>query len=348
MQTALVLQGGGALGAYELGVLRRLASEPWFPPDVVTGVSVGAINAALLVGGRGNGLEALEATWRRLAMDLPACLSAEVQEMIASFGNPNFYFPRTDIPNAYHWTFLYYVDPLRRLLSEWIDFDKMHRHESPKLVLAAVDVQSGQNRTFANCPAAMALDSPTIRITGVEHILASGALPPSFPMVSIDGRKYWDGGVFSNTPMSEAINCFESKTPKLLIVVNLFRNAGRIPENWQDVGSRFSQILFSNKFTADLTLTGKYNDFVNMIAKIRDEYPGIDEKLSNDPGWRRLRQYDSIHAVVIGPSADEQAVMEGGHNFARGVLEQRADLGFRDADRVLSNDSAYRSLLSIC
>jgi len=345
METALVLQGGGALGAYELGVMRRLAKEPWFPPDIVTGVSIGAINAALLVGGRGDGLEALEEAWRRLAMDLPPFLPTEVKEAAADFGNPNFYFARTDVLNAYRWTFLYYVDPLQRLLSELIDFDKLNGLKAPKLVLTAVDVESGSDETFVNCQAAKALDPPTIGITTVEHILASGALPPSFPMATIDGRRYWDGGVFSNTPMSEAINCFGTKKPKLLVVVNLFRNAGGIPENWQEVGSRFLEILFSNKFTADLKLAQKYNDFVVMMAKIRREYPEMDRKLGDDPGWKRMRQYDKIHPLVIGPSADSREVMEGGHNFSRDVLKERADLGHHDAEKVLSNDDEYRTMV---
>jgi predicted acylesterase/phospholipase RssA len=355
METALVFQGGGALGAYELGVMQRLAKEPWFPPDVVTGVSIGAINAALLVGGRGVGLEALEEAWRRLAMDLPPYLPADVKEAAANFSNPSFYFARTDIANAYRWTYLYYVDPLQRLLSELIDFDKLNGQEASKLVLTAVDVGEGKLQTFANSQAARVLDAtdgteapatPTTRITSVEHVLASGALPPSFPMVTIGRSQYWDGGVFSNTPMSEAINCFEADGPKLLVVVNLFRNTGGIPQNLQEVGSRFLEILFSNKFTADLKIAGKYNEFVETMAKIRRECPEIDQKLGDDPGWKRMRQYDKIHALVIGPSADSQGVMHGGHDFSRDVLEERMDLGYHDAEQILANDD-YRELLRL-
>jgi predicted acylesterase/phospholipase RssA len=343
METALVLQGGGALGAYELGVLRRLAEEPWFPPDVVTGVSIGAINASLLVGGRGNALEALEEAWRRLAMPLPRFLPAEVKEAAADLANPSFYFARTDIANAYRWTYLYYVDPLRRLLSELVDFDIMNGPDAPKLVLTAVDVEAGKIQTFANCRAARVVDPPTVTITSVEHVLASGALPPSFPMIAIDESRYWDGGVFSNTPLAEAIECFETDDPKLLVVVNLFRNAGEIPGNLQDVGARFLEILFSNKFTADLKLAEKYNQFVDTMEKIRVACKDIDERLADDAGWKRMRQYDKIHALVISPSADGQAVMQGGHNFATDVLEARADLGYCDAQETLGNDM-YRSL----
>jgi NTE family protein len=346
VETALVLQGGGALGAYELGVMRRLAKEPWFPPKVVTGVSIGAINAALLVGGRGDGLEALEEAWRRLAMDLPPFLPSEVKEAAASFSNPHFYFARTDIANASRWTYLYYVDPLRRLLSELVEFDKINGQDAPKMVLTAVDVESGENETFANRRAERALDSPTTRITSVEHILASGALPPSFPMVTIGKSKYWDGGVFSNTPMSEAINCFETGKRKLLVVVNLFRNAGEIPNNLQDVGSRFLEILFSNKFTADLKLAAKYNDFVETMSKIRRACPGIDEELRDDAGWKRMRLYDKIHALVIGPSADSQAVMHGGNDVARGVLKARTDLGYQDAEKAISSDGIYQKMVA--
>ena len=317
-----------------------------FLPNVVTGVSIGAINASLLAGGRGSGLEALEEAWRRLAMPLPAFLPAEIKEAAASFANPSFYFARTDLADAYRWTYLYYVDPLKRMLSELVDFDKMNGPDAPKLVLKAVDVGSGENQSFANCRAERALDSPTTRITTVEHILASGALPPSFPMVQIGESMYWDGGVFSNTPLSEAINCFETDEPKLLVVVNLFRNAGEIPNDLQDVGARFLEILFSNKFTADLKLAAKYNDFVEMMAKIRKACKDIDERLADDPGWKRMRQYDNIHPLVIGPSADDREAMHGGHNFAKDVLEARAELGYHDAHEVLGNNVIYRRMLS--
>ena len=347
METALVLQGGGARRALRsLGVLRRLAAEPWFPPHVVTGVSIGAINASLLAGGRGSRLEALEEAWRRLAMPLPAFLSAEVKKAVASFANPSFYFARTYLANAYCGTYLYYVDPLRRLLSELIDFDKMNGQDAPKLVLTAVDVGSGENRSFVNCRAERALDPPTTRITTVEHILASGALPPSFPMVKIDDRRYWDGGVFSNAPLSEAINCFDTDAPKLLVVVYLFRNAGEIPNDLQDVGSRFLEILFSNKFTADLKLAAKYHDFVEMMAKIRVVCPGIDEELRDDAGWKRMRQYDKIHTLLIGPTVDGQEVMHGGNNFAADVLEARADLGYRDAEEAIGSDGIYQEMVA--
>jgi predicted acylesterase/phospholipase RssA len=346
METALVFQGGGALGAYELGVLRRLAKEPWFPLDVVTGVSIGAINAALLAGGRGSGLEAIEEAWRRLAMDLPAYLPADLKEAAADFGNPSFYFPRLDVANSYYWTYLYYVDPLRRLLSELIDFDKLNGPDAPKLVLTAVDVASGEINRFGNFRAMKLLDPPAEKITTVEYILASGALPPSFPMAAIGKKKFWDGGVFSNTPLSEAINCFETDGPKLLVMVNLFRNAGPIPEKWQDVGSRFLEILFSNKFAADLDLAAKYNDFVAMMAKIRQACPQIDKQLGGDAGWQRMRRYDHIHTVVVEPSQDESEIMQGGHNFSRDVLQQRARLGYRDAEPVLAQDSGYQTMAS--
>jgi NTE family protein len=336
METAVVFQGGGALGAYEVGVVRRLAKEPWFPPDVVTGVSIGAINAALLAGGRYGAVETLQRAWCRLAMDLPRGLPAAWQEAVANYSNPSFYRPRLDLATVCSWTYLYEVGPLRRLLCELIDFDKLNNPDPPMLVLTAVDVETGDIQSFTNRDRRHPL--------AVEHIQASGALPPSFSMVSIDGRQYWDGGVFSNTPLGQAIGGFQSTDEKLLIVVNLFRNDGRLPQNIQEVGSRFLQIMFSNKISADVDVAEKYNQFVTTMDKIEQACPNIDEVMRGDPGWARLRQYDHIHSLVIEPEGEADEIMQGGHNFAREIIEKRMELGFRDADRILSQNNCYRQL----
>ncbi len=325
-----------ALGAYEVGVVQRLSQEKWFPPNVIAGVSIGAINAALMAGGRCGPVKTLEQAWRRFAMDLPPALPRSLQEAAANYGNPNFYLPRLDIADFFFWTYLYDVAPLRRTLEELVDFPKLNSPAAPKLVLTAVDVERGEIQSFSN-------RDPNQPIT-VEHIVASGALPPSFPMANLSGKKYWDGGVFSNTPLSEAIEGYSSDGQKLLIVVNLFRNAGRIPTNLQEVGSRFMEIMFSNKINADVKVARTYNNFVATMRKIQDLCPDIDAKLHNDPGWMHLRQYDDIYPMVIEPTDDPDHVMQGGHNFARDILEKRMKMGFRDTDRLLAQDQGYEGM----
>ncbi len=334
METALVLQGGGALGASEVGVVRRLFLEPWFPPDIVAGVSIGAINAALLAGGRGDPVETMQKAWSRFAVNVPPWLG----NVAGNWGNPNFYRLRGDVAAALFWTHLYDVGPLRDLLNALIDFDKLNSGTGPTLVLTAVDVQAGKIVPFCNRD----------RQITVDHILASGALPPSFPMVCIDGTSYWDGGVFSNTPLAEAIAHFVTDQQKLLVVVNLFRALGRIPTDWQEVGSRFLQIIFSNKLSADVQNAEKYNDFVNTMDRIEELCPNIDQLLKDDPGWQRLRQYDHIHTMLIEPTDTAGALMEGGHNFARESLEARIQLGFRDADWRLGHDDGYQQMRLAC
>ncbi|MGA2257177.1 MAG: patatin-like phospholipase family protein, partial [Thermoguttaceae bacterium] len=308
-----------------------------FPPSVIAGVSIGAINAALMAGGRCGPVKTLEQAWQRFAMDLPPALPKSLQEAAANYGNPHFYLPRLDIADIFFWTYLYNVAPLRRTLEELVDFRKLNSPAAPKLVMTAVNVATGEIKAFSN-------RDQNQPIT-VEHILASGALPPSFPMADLGGKKYWDGGVFSNTPLKEAIEGYCTDGQKLLIVVDLFRNAGRIPANLQEVGSRFMEIIFSNKLSADVKAARTYNQFVATMRKIEELCPDINEKLRDDPGWQQLRQYDDIHPIVIGPTDDAGHVMQGGNNFSRDVLEKRIELGFKDTTRHLAKDERYHEML---
>ncbi len=337
METAIVLQGGGALGAYEAGVVRRLAEEKWFPPGVIAGVSIGAINAALVAGGRWGPVKTLEQAWQRFAVDLPPALPPSLQEAAASYGNPHFYLPRLDVANFFFWTYLYQVAPLRRTLEELVDFQKLNSPEAPKVVFTAVNVATGEIKAFSNRDRQQPIT--------VEHILASGALPPSFPMVDLGGEKYWDGGVFSNTPLKQAIDGYSTDGRKLLIVVDLFRNAGRIPRNLQEVGSRFMEIIFSNKLGADLKVARNYNRFLATMRKIRDLCPEINEKLRDDPGWQHWLKQTDIYSIVIEPMDDAGNVMQGGDNFARDILEKRMKMGFQDASRHLVQDQGYQAML---
>jgi NTE family protein len=176
----LVLQGGGALGAYELGAARALYQDDDFAPDVIAGVSIGAMTAALLARpARGlKPLEALEAFWQKVAV--PGLVFPPPLRQYASIlGNPNFFMPRLDYFAALTWTSIYDTAPLRRTLGQLVDLDALaDRNAAPGLLVSATDVEEGQIRYFYSRDQGLSLD----------HILASGSLPPSFPATVIDGK----------------------------------------------------------------------------------------------------------------------------------------------------------------
>src|SRR5215470_4972256 len=145
--TGLVLQGGGALGAFECGALLRLYEDPAFSPDVIAGVSIGAINAVSLVGAKNDPLETLRLIWDRFTVRAPWFVPRQAQRFCALFGNPSFFSMRHDYLGSAFWTSFYTTDPLRRLLHETIDFDKLN--DSPTtLVISATNLKTGDVENF--------------------------------------------------------------------------------------------------------------------------------------------------------------------------------------------------------
>ena len=166
-RTALVLQGGGALGAYELGAARRLYEDDGFAPDLIAGVSIGAITAVLLAR-PAEGLRplaALERFWRQVGLD-GWFLPSPLRPYVSVFGIPNFFVPRRDLLTLASWTSLYDTAPARQLLEKYVDLAAL-RTSPVRLLLSAVNVETGELEVF---------DSRSDDIT-MEHILASGSLP---------------------------------------------------------------------------------------------------------------------------------------------------------------------------
>jgi predicted acylesterase/phospholipase RssA len=281
---ALVLQGGGALGAFELGVARVLYGEQAWRPDLIAGVSIGAISAVLLARPKGGDpLAALEAFWR--AVTLPAQWLIEPLRPYASvIGNPRFFMPRADVWRLPWWTNLYSVAPLRETLAGLVDLDALaDPAATPRLLLTATDVEAGQIRPFYSAEGGL----------GLDHVLASGALPPSFPAAVIDGRTYWDGGVFDNTPLGEVIGHMdparERTDERQIVVVNLFPNAGPVPANMAEVSQRSLNLMFANKTASDLRLLDRFNAVAGLLALIRD-----------DPRWAELAASEAFRAADRG------------------------------------------------
>lgn len=278
--SALVLQGGGALGAYELGVARVLYGERGYRPDIVAGVSIGAITAVLLARPLGGDpLAALEGFWRKVTVDAP-WLPDALKPYASMWGNPNFFTPNLDVWRAAQWTSLYSTEPLKRTLAEFVDEQALADPSAmPRLVMTATDVAAGQIAGFWSGDGGLTLD----------HVLASGSLPPSFPATPVEETLYWDGGLFDNTPLGEVIarmKPVDMAAEREIIVVNLFPNAGEIPQNLAEVSQRMMSLTFANKTASDLKLLARFNAVARLMQEIR----------AND-AWKGLRSTDAFKAL---------------------------------------------------
>jgi NTE family protein len=248
-QTVLVFQGGGALGAYQAGVYQAL-HEAGIEPDWIVGTSIGAINAGLIAGNaRVNRLPALTEFWQRMAHKSWWSAGAIWPQTAQSLsywhtlcaGLPGFFAPN---PMAFLGTRAvlgadragyYSTAPLEKTLTELIDFPLINRCK-PRLTVGAAHVRSSRMTYF---------DGRDMQI-GVKHIMASGALPPAFPAVRIDGELYWDGGILSNTP-TEVIFDDHPRKSSLIFAVHMWNPDGAEPETMWEVMHRQKDIQYSSR-----------------------------------------------------------------------------------------------------
>ena len=331
VRTAVVLQGGGALGAYEYGVLRALYEQrPGFKPVAVAGISIGAITAAVLGGARDDPILALDRLWReKLTVSLPLSfpwLPRQIDRSLAVLGNPGMYRLHDALLTA-PWTLtsIYDTGPLRQTLAELVDPDSLSDEET-RVFVGATNVGTGELEFF---------DSRRPGGLTFEHVAASGSLPPSFPMTHIDGASYWDGGLFSNTPLSPAINALEEAADgdpsavRELIVVELFPMNAPIPRTLQDVFQRMLQLQYTSRLKVDEKFFDKIDRFVDLMAKIDEALPE-DDDIRGDPTYRSLHGYRKInHFNVVTSSLP--AELSNASDFSRPSIEARIQAGYEDA-----------------
>jgi predicted acylesterase/phospholipase RssA len=340
MMTGLVLQGGGALGAFELGVIEWLIDHG-IKPDVVSGVSIGAINATVLAGSKlGDPVKELKALWKDLTTDklLPPFDFANGQ--VSLFGNRGMYRPRTDYWDLPHWTSFYELGPLRATLEKHVSFEKLRpenfalprAEQAPRLILTATNLVSGRLDRF---------DSRHMKLTPA-HVAASGSLPPAFPMTTATapGRgeqpmPYWDGGLFDNTPLSKVIDALEdSGDPDMtMYVVNLFPSAAPIPHNLSEVMTRMVTLAFSNRTEKDVRRakrTTKIIQFVERLDRLMATHPELRE-LADDPGYLAVKERKRpIHIVEI-----TNIDVTGPADFSEEAIENRRLRGYAATDAAV-------------
>lgn len=325
-QTGLVLQGGGSLGAYELGVLKRLHEEPGFNADLVSGVSIGAINAAVLVGSRGKPIETLEALWDKISMPTSQMIPENFQQIFSLYGDPGFFQMRTDYLNAAHWTSFYDITPLRETLDEFINFEKIKKSKT-RLFITAINIATGGIEVFDNQNMVITLD----------HILASCALPPGFPMVEINHNYYWDGGLFDKTPLSPVIRNMDpdKEIPKEIIIINLYPSQGLIPRTMMEVRHRAIEITLSNRCRSDFSRAARINEYTDIFSIIDGILPK-DHFVRNLPAFQRAKQYKLIHDLIYIENNNPEVVY-GGFDFSEKSIDARINGGYRDTDAALKS-----------
>lgn len=333
---ALVLQGGGALGAYAYGVIKALYEQPNFSLDVITGVSIGAINAAVLVGAREDPIRTLDELWREhLAIKNWPLTPPAFERYSSILANPAMYKIRpsyiyTPLLAPFLETSIYDTTALHRTLGDLIDFKRLN--DSPiRLVMTAVDIETGEAKYF---------DNQNEEPLSVEHILASGGLAPGFPMTGIknhpngEKRWYWDGGFSSNLPLAKAIDLLEEIDPdnpdveRELIVIELFPMRSKVPTNLIEVQDRIVQLLFSSKLILDEQLFEKMNDFVDLIQQIDQALPP-DSPLRQHPGYQELERHRKIDTFLVFTSNTPEATA-GASDFSQTAIERRIAAGYHD------------------
>jgi NTE family protein len=304
-QRVLVLQGGGALGSYQAGAYQALCHHD-FEPEWVAGISIGAINSAIIAGNpRERRIERLKEFWEMVSSpvswspvtkgDRARLLFNETSAaLIATFGVPGFFTPR--LPPAPMWPpgspqSLSYYDtaPLKKTLERLVDFDLINDGKI-RLSIGAVGVTSGNLKYFDNFEF-----RKLGKKIGPEHVMASGALPPGFPSVVIEGEHYWDGGIASNTPLDFVLD--EKVDRDLLIFqVDLFCAGGLLPVSLLEAAEREKDIRYSSRTRMN---TDKNRQIHNARMAVRDLIGKLPDHLKNDPSAELLCKLSNENTVTV-------------------------------------------------
>ncbi len=319
IEIGIVLQGGGALGAYEYGAivaLLELMDAIEVPGRTVrlvavTGVSIGAINAACVVGAkdRADARRRLYSLWSELSLEAPKYWWDAASRDLALFGVPGFYTPRRDVWNFFSWTNFYDTDPMLETLKNHVNFDLLNG-STTAFVVTAVDVSSGELVRFRNHPHKT---EPKTEI-GPRHVLASGSIPPAFPATAINGANFWDGGIVDNTPLGDAIDAFSGSddADHFLIVMNLFRNNRASPKNMIEVNDRLEELRYGNRVRQDRANAHTINELLLTIDELAAVVPegSLDQQL--EARIFDARRFKVLNAITDIDLADPALMAEAG------------------------------------
>lgn len=337
---ALVLQGGGALGAYQAGAYAALAEHD-LAPTWIAGISIGAINAAIIAGNRPEDRVAkLREFWNLVSsglMGTPIVDGTQSREtfnwlsasMVTLSGVPGFFEPRfpppTLMPSGSPAALSFYdMAPLRETLSRLVDFTLIGA-SGVRLSVGAVNVRNGNFVYF---------DSIN-RTIGPEHVMASGALPPGLPPILIDGEAYWDGGLVSNTPLQYLLDFTGHRGDMCVFQIDLFNARGAMPQNLLDSEQRQKEIRFSSRTRLN---TDSFRQMQTLRRAARRMYQKLPEPLRNDPDARILDQMGCDAAITIvhlihRPQPYQLHLQD--YEFSRLSVEEHWTAGYQDVLRTL-------------
>jgi NTE family protein len=340
----LVLQGGGALGAYQAGAFEALSEHGW-SPDWVAGISIGAINGAIIAGNAPeNRVKRLRTFWERVSSGLQGIpltgdghhrtVFNEASALLSlQFGVPGFFEPRFPPPvltsaNGPASISYYSTEPLTRSLGELVDFGYLNR-EGPRLSVGAVNIRTGNLAFFDKAKQELKLD----------HILASGALPPGLPPVRIGQDYFWDGGIVSNTPLQYVLDEPPPVPEMCIFQVDLFSARGLLPGNLLDAVEREKEIRYSSRTRLNTDMMAKRHELRCALKRLLRKLP---KELSDDPDALRLARVEDEPSVSIVHLIYRERAFETqarDYEFSRVSVEEHWEQGRKDVLQTLAHDS---------
>jgi NTE family protein len=343
----LLLQGGGALGAYQGGVYEALA-EANIHPDWIAGISIGAINAAIIAGNPANSrVDRMREFWTHVTSSAPwdwqgnpfgdlarsddtrNLLNQMSANLAVACGATGFFSARAVMPwlqpgGALGATSFYYTSDLKRTLERLVDFDRLNAGMT-RFSAGAVNVRTGNFVYF---------DTSTHKITP-EHVMASGALPPGFPAVEIDGEHYWDGGLVSNTPLQWVIESDPRRQDTLAFQVDLWSSQGALPRNLAEVATRHKEIQFSSRTRAS---TGQFKNVHRVQRALDALLRRLPADIEENDDLMILKSvasdkvYNIIHLIYRAQNYEGHSK---DHEFSRLSMQDHWRAGYHDAVRTL-------------
>lgn len=332
-QTVLVFQGGGALGAYQAGVYQAM-HEATIEPDWIIGTSIGAINAALIAGNAPEDrLPRLKEFWNRVShkswWNVGAIWPQFAQPLsywnTLVSGIPGFFTVNPwahlghRIPIGAEQAGFYSTAPLETTLLQLVDFDRI-RSCKPRLTIGAAQVKSSKMCYF---------DNRDITI-GVKHIMASGALPPAFPAVRIDGELYWDGGILSNTPTEVVFDDFPRRN-SLVFAVHLWNPDGAEPQTISDVLNRHKDIQYSSRVSSHITRQMQTHHLRHVIKELASHLPPAirnSTRIKELEGWGCQTRMHVVRLLAPNLAHEDQAKDV---DFSPAGIRSRWEAGYANA-----------------
>lgn len=342
----LVLQGGGALGAYQAGVFEGL-SEAGFTPNWVAGTSIGAINAALIAGNLPeNRLERLKAFWDLVSSRTPGFTPFSELDLMrpwlnrmsaisaTAFGIPGFYAPRMPPPafaldGSIAALSYYDTEPLCATLNELVDFDLINTG-AVRLSLGAVNVCTGEAVYFDN----------TTHTIDANHVIASGSLPPAFPPVEIDGEWYWDGGIMSNTPLLHVAE--NPQINALIVQVDLFSGTGDLPRNMNQVAERAKDIQYQSKQRFSIDKIRQIEELRGALSEVLSLLPKEHRGNANVKKLEAVSHRGPLSLVHLVNRHDTRSGDFKDYEFSRATVTDLWDGGKEDIRHVMTDPMASR------